>query len=51
MSSFNATASNQGQPGKDSKQVPGMPHQNDHDRKEAETKEGKPQDGGKPEQK
>lgn len=51
MTSVNETTSTQGPQDNDSKRAPVAPQQNDLDRKDAETKEGKPQEGGKPQQK
>jgi hypothetical protein len=51
MTNVNDTTNTQGQQERDAKRAPGAPQQNDNDRKDAETKEGKPQDGGKSQQK
>jgi len=51
MRSANQVSNNQGKHQHEAKRSPSMPQQRDSARKDAKTKEGKPQDGGKSQQK
>lgn len=51
MNSPNVTTGTQSPQEHDPRRAPGAPQQNDNDRKDAEPREGKAHEGGKPQQK